>query len=258
VAQYTLGELGTHESAEAGCRWPLVNHLSGLVVWLLPVAAIVLLREIRRAKALLIVLPIVAANLLWMGIRYLLQSQGIPSSFDMMMAAFIAAIAVILLVMGRLKGMNRLVIAFLCLLVTAAAFGAAFAGTRGLESDLQDLLMIYGVMAGTAVLAPVLAGVCCRRRFGGARFVFWLGAWCVVSGVGMLLLVFYGSRMDVPIGIVRVVVVGAITGAIVYALLLPFVILALWSGLYRERLYGCFRLQSMLAEKAGETGGQGN
>lgn len=258
MAQHDLGELGPRESAALSYSWRFVDNLSGVAVWALLVAAIVLLKENRNPKALLILVPLIAVVVLWMGIKFLLgRFAGMPSlasaMFDALVTGFAVGLAVVLLIAGRLQRTNRFAIVLLAWAVMAAAFAASLIGSRGLIFDWEaiQLSIFYGVMAVAAILALVIAGLFCRRRFGAGKFMFWLGVWCVLLCAGTLFLaaltVALIQQIRVWDQIGEFLLVGGIMGIIVYLFLLPFVIFALRSDLYRERFYACFRRRGMPA-----------
>lgn len=247
--------------------WRLVDQFSGLAVWVLLAAAIVLLKENRNRKVLLIVLPVIAVNLLWIGIKLLLASSaGMPSGsaalFDVLVAGFTVGAALVLLIAGRFKGMNRFLIVLLAAAVMAAAFALSYIGSRGLVfgGEAIQLSIFFGVITVAAMLALVLAGLFCRRHFGAVKFALWLGAWCVLLCAGMLLSVALtvalvmtalGNHMSVWGQIGKFIFAGGTMGAVVYVFLLPFVVLAISSDLFGGRFYGCFRRKGMVIPQAG-------
>jgi len=226
--------------------------------------AIVLLKENHKPQALLVVLPLTAVWLLWLGIKFLLMHAAqMPSSasllLDTLVAGFTAGMGLVLLAAGRFRGMNRFVIVVLAFFVMAAAFGASVAGSMKFDEETAQLGVFFGVMTLAGLSALLIAGASCRRRFGAGKFVFWLGVWCVLLCMGMLFavigvvaLVFTARGQEIPFWSVigQFLMVGGIMGLIAYVFMLPFVVCALRSDLFRERIYGCFRRRGVPAGEA--------
>ncbi|MGI6273372.1 MAG: hypothetical protein ACOYLD_13570, partial [Anaerohalosphaeraceae bacterium] len=123
----------------------------------------------------------------------------------------------------------------------------------------RETVLLETALAGLTAL--VVAGVCCRRHFGAIKFVIWLGVWAVLLCMGMFLavvsvtaLVLTAQGKDIPFWdqIPQFLTAGGIVGGILYVFLLPFVVFALKSDLFRERFYGCFRLRGMVQSQASE------
>jgi len=266
VAVHDLGELGPKESAGVVAYWGLVNNLSGLAVWAVLIAAFVLLRENHTPKALLILVPVIAVYVLWTGIKFILSHcTGMPSAaaviLDTLVAGFTVGMASVLLVAGRFQKTNRFVIVIAAFMVMALAFGVAVAGSMQFDEEMVQLGMFFGVMTLAGLTALVVAGVCCRRHFGAIKFVIWLGVWAVLLCMGMFLavvsvtaLVLTAQGKDIPFWdqIPQFLTAGGIVGGILYVFLLPFVVFALKSDLFRERFYECFRLRGMVQSQASE------
>ena len=88
--------------------------------------------------------------------------------------------------------------------------------------------------------------------------MLWLAMWTI--GVCMVIVLgYFGIAMviisivrDIPGGLISVLL-GALgaslgLGGCLYAIILPFMILALRSCFFRERFYACLRLKSMVSE----------
>jgi hypothetical protein len=97
-----------------------------------------------------------------------------------------------------------------------------------------ELMAIAAMMGGICVLAFHLSGWFCRRRFGVARFILRLPV-ALVSAVVLVLGIFAaiagasGHWSEVALGM-------SILTAFLLVLLLPYVVLCLGNGFYRERL----------------------
>ena len=92
--------------------------------------------------------------------------------------------------------------------------------------------------------------------------MLWLAVWCVVISVvamfvylavAFIAISATGGSISLGSAIVQIPLVGLIVGAILYILLLPYMILVLTNDLFRQRFYGCFRLKGMAAPAVAES-----
>ena len=88
--------------------------------------------------------------------------------------------------------------------------------------------------------------------------MLWLALWCpvlcLIAMFAYVLIVIMTMGQSIPIGVlfIQIPIAGLIIGGILYVLLLPYMILAFNSDLFRQRFYGCFRLKGMLAPGQGD------
>ncbi len=259
VADNDLGDLGPAQSEPVIQHVRLQDNLSGFAVWLLPLAALILLKENRNAKALMILIPLLVVNLAWLALQTVLtRTAGMASMtslvFDTLVTGFSAGVALLLLTAHRLSGMNRFLIVLLAWPLIFLALAVSIWGSIGVEWEALAFTVPLGIMATVALAALVLAAVFCRRRYSGGKFAVWLAAWCIILSLGMmmawvvpvtLISIIAGVRTPL-LGMIGAVGLGAaLIGCVVYLLLLPFIVLALNNDLYRKRFCGCLRLKSM-------------
>ena len=125
-------------------------------------------------------------------------------------------------------------------------------------------LIVLAVMVLVGLLAFALAGWCCRNHYGPVRFMLYLALWtvliCLVTTLSVYSTVFVFQQAPVPISTVLLVagIFGLVLGACIYAMNLPYMVLALRSPFFRERFYACLRLKSMPIGLAGQTQTEGN
>ena len=134
------------------------------------------------------------------------------------------------------------------------SYGGFDISQEGIAATIMFSVLILAILLGI-----VLAGVCCRKRYGPWRFMLWLGLWTVIMGVfvllGYLVVVMIafrpGGELDMGFFVrmlPQVLIMGLAVGALSYGLAIPYMVLALRSSLYRERFYRCLRLRGMTEE----------
>ncbi len=253
--------MGPNESAPVMLSWPLVYHLPPFLIWLLPPAAILLLKENRHAKALAVAIPLLAIGLLWASLRWILvHGPGVQSAslldLDVFITGALVSLSLWLLLAHRLSANDRPAVALLAWLLMVGTFALttwAFLGT-GPESiwSAGVLAIIAAIVTG----ALVLTGFCCRKRYYGLKFALWLAAWCIVFSFAVvfplcifMLLLMRPAGMLLALLLLGNVLLAGQLGIGLYIMLLPFIILVANSAFYRQRFYACFRLKGMLADQ---------
>lgn len=216
--------------------------------------AIVLIKANRNLHALLILVPLLTLNLLWLGFRKAMGFRSVDAEmFTMLFLSFVIGISIVWLLGHKIGNRNRLV-TFLLALVIIAVIGLVGVVSYGAAdmSEETTLAITLVVLALAVLVSLALAGWCCRKRFGGPRFLLWLGLWTiavsVLSVVLMLVVVFFIQGMptfSIATLLLQIMLAGLILGVFVYVAALPFLILALCSPFFWERLRACLQLNSM-------------
>jgi len=270
VASQDIGELGPKEGTAVLYKWKWYYSIPGFALWLVLLGAIVLVKANRNPRALLILLPLLAVNLLWFGFVKLLQ---FPSSsraqFDSLFASYTVGISVLWLFAHKLGNRNRFV-AFLVAFVLMAVLGLVGAVSySGLEFSQQTVgtVILLAVLTLAMLLGFALAGWRCRRRYTNLRFMLYLAFWTVAACLAITFVVyavvFAINQASVPVSTVLLVslMAGLALGAYLYVIVFPFMILALRCSFFRERFFACLRLKSMPAtvrQVAADGSGQPN
>ncbi len=254
VPSAEIGDLGPQEGTPAIYQWRWYYSVPGLALGVILLGAIVLIRANRHPRALLILLPLLIINLLWFALAWLLH---FPSSarmqFGPIIVSYTAAIAMLWLCAHKLGNRNRFVTFLLAFALTGGlcAVGVASCLGWGFPREAMAGLVVLTVMVLVGLLAFALAGCCCRNHYGPVRFMLYLALWAVVICVAVTLsvyaTVFLLQQAPVAISTVLLVAVigGSVIGACIYAINLPYMVLALRSPFFRERFYACLRLKSM-------------
>jgi hypothetical protein len=257
VASQDLGKLGSKEAKAVVYNWKWYHSAPAAVLWVILAGAIVLVKDNRNWRALLILIPLLIVNLLWsMFLKMMpIASSGLPI-FNQVFTSLTIGLAILWLLAHKLGNRNRFV-TFLLALVTMTVIGIVGAGSySGLEFTGNTLgaVVVLTVLVLTMLLAIVLSGWRCRKRYSHLRFMLWLAVWsvavCLVimsvyTGIAMFAL--SAANFPMPRYYYLIVIFGPslVMGAFLYAVLFPYMILAMRSAFFRERFFSCFRLAGM-------------
>jgi hypothetical protein len=172
--------------------------------------------------------------------------------FDMLFNAFTIGIAMLWLLAHKLGNRNRF-ITFILALIVMIFISIVGQVTYGEFSEQTIIFLFFIIFLSLALLISfVLAGWRCRDKYTGLRFILWLALWSVIASL-ITMMVFMVVTMVIqrpPLDMLKsilfqVLIVGLVTGLILYIINLPFMILAFCSPFFRERFYACLRLKSM-------------
>jgi len=257
VASQDIGEMGLKEVKPVIYDWNWYYNIPGLALWVVLLGAIVLVKANHNPHALLIALPLLAVNLLWLGFVKLLNFPSIArAQYDPLFVSSTVSIAVLWLLAHKLGNRNRFVTFLLALIIMIVVgfVGQVSYNSIGELSYQTTLFFMFQSLAYFAVLvAFVLTAFICHKLFyHGLLFSLLLGFWTVIISIIAILtfvVVMFGFEGRLPRNVtdilLQVLVMGLVTGLLLYAINLSFMILALSSPFYRERFYACLRLKSM-------------
>ena len=225
------------------------------LLWLILIGAIILPKANRNPRALLIILPLLIINILWLGFSRLLNfPSSVKMQFDMLFNAFTIGIAMLWLLAHKIGNRNRFITFLLAsvVMIFISIVGQLAYG----EFSEQTIIFLFFIifLSFASLISYVLAGWRCRVKYTGLRFVLWLALWSIISSLAamMILVVFTMIVQRPPLQMLKTIllqalIMGLVTGLLLYAINLPFMILAFCSPFFRERFYSCLRLKSMLA-----------
>ncbi len=253
-----IGQLGPKEGTAVVYNWKWHYSTPGLALWVVLVLAIVLVKGNRNPRALLILVPLLILNLLWFGFK---KAIPLPSSatamFEQAFASLTVGISVLWLLAHKLGNRNWFVTFLLALVIMATLCIVGAVSYSGLAFSEYTIGsgVIFGVLTLVMLFAFALAGWRCRKRYSNLRFMLWLGVWTIATSIVIMLvwvgiaLVFMGIGGELRgmwISMLLVVFVsGPVFGGCLYAIVFPYMILALRSSFFRQRFYACLRLKSM-------------
>ncbi len=271
VASQDIGELGAKDSEPVTYNWKWHYNIPGLLVWVILILSLVLVRANRNRRALLVFIPLLITTLWWMGFANLTRMPLAQKEIcAMVFQSLCVGLAVLWLLGEKIANRKRYVTflsAFAVLAATVLA-GAISYGMVGLSGDALGTMILLATFIVTLLFSFVLSGWRCRKFYGVLRFALWQAIWCggmSIAALCLLATVLMIIKSDLRSSwaslLIEIPIVGAISGLVCYALVLPFVILALKSPFFYRRFYACMRLQSMPATigpdaRAGCRGGQ--
>lgn len=248
-----IGNLGIKEGTATIYPWKWYQSMPALGLWIILALVILLVRDNRDPRVLLIFIPIFLIRLLWSRFQPIL---GAPSEvlevFRVLIDALALGIAVLWLLAYKLGNRNRFVSLLLVLVVLVAATIVATVSYQAWSSIAAfQIFVIQALGIVIMLLVFVLAGCCCRKRYGPWRFMLWLALWTIIiSIVAFLTFFLIAEGPSEPVKeliqqIPQVLLVGFIFAICVYVLNLPYMILAFVTPFFRERFYAYFHLKSM-------------
>ena len=250
-----LGDVGPQQGEAVNFDWKWSYSAPGLVIWLALFLALTLPRANRNLRILLIFVPLVIVNLLWLAFK---EVSNMPSSsasqFDTVFHSMAVGIAVLWLVVNyfeRFGGVVRFLLSF-GILVAVAGLGTLSYSTE-FSNEVALLLALFAFLAITMLGATIIAGKLCKGKYRPLCFMLWL-ALCTLLGSLFATFGFFivgtfimssGSGPDILEAILMLTLVGLILGLCLYVLNLPFMILGFVNPFFRERFNACLRLKSM-------------
>ena len=245
--------MGIKEGTATIYPWKWYYSAPALGLWIILALVILLVRDNREPRVLLIFIPIFLVRLLWLRFQSIL---GAPSDvlevFRVLVDALAIGIAMLWLLAYKLGNRNRFISFLLALVVLVAVSVVVVVSSQAWSSRAAlGLLVIQALGIATMLLVFVLAGWHCRKRYGPWRFMLWLALWTMVISIVAFLTFFLiaagpsGPAEELIRQIPGVLLVGLIFAICVYMLNLPFMILAFVTPFFRERFYAYFHLKSM-------------
>jgi len=261
VASADIGELGPKDSDAAVCEWKWYYGASALALWAVLVLAIVLVKANRNPQALFVLVPLAVEIAVWSVVKKIIPfpylSTGTQAVYSLMVG-----VTVLWLLSHWLGNRNRFVAFLLALVIMAVAGAAGVISYNEYSGETLSSTIGCAILALMMLFAFVLTGWWCRKRYSGLRFTLWLGVWNVVVFLGTSIVVFVGTGIlrgipewwsELWFVMTSIVLIEAlICGGCVYAIVLPFMILAMRSSFYRQRFYACLHLKSMPADTTAE------
>jgi MFS family permease len=251
-----LGDLGPKEGSAVVYNWKWYHSAPRLALWVPLILAIVLLKANRNPRVLLLLLPLLIVHLLWLGFTKLLPLPSSPRCvFDQVFTCFAAGLTMLWLLAYQVGNRNHFVtfLSALVIMLMISLLGAVSYST-GWSEEATAILVLLSMLAMALLLGFALAGWRCRKQCSPVHFMLWLAVCTLAVGAGGTLV--FALIMGLIIGdlppLLAVLIVGLVCGLCVYAIELPYMILAFYSSFFRERFYACLRLKNKNIEKGPE------
>ena len=248
---YDISDLVTKEGTATIYPWKWYYSAPALGLWIILALVILLVRDNRDPRVLLIFIPNFLVRLLWLRFQPIL---GAPSDvlevFRVLVDALAIGIAMLWLLAYKLGNRNRFISFLLALIVLVAATIVAIVSYQAWLSGMAFVIFIFQALGiVTMLLVFVLAGWRCRKRYGPWRFMLWLALWTMVISLVAIITYFLISVGPSAKELIRqmpqVLLVGLIFAICIYMLNLPFMVLAFVTPFFRRRFYAYFHLKSM-------------
>jgi len=220
------------------------------------IAAIVAVKANRNPNALLILVPLLIVNWLWLILKKMLGFRSADAEmFNMLFYSLTVGIAVLWLLAHKLGNRNRFVTFLLALTIMVAVGLVGAISYGGLEFSQQTVgyIVILSMLIFAMLLGFVLTGWRCRKSYKPVFFMLWLAVWTVSAFLVSMLVVYSivfiveGASVSISEVLIVVLVSGSVLGALLYMVVFPYMILALRSSFYRQRFFACLHLKSMPA-----------
>ena len=261
VASADIGELDPKESDAAVCEWKWYYGASALALWAVLVLAIVLVKANRNPQALFVLAPLAVEIAVWSVVKKIIPVPYL-STGTQAVYSLLVGVTILWLLSHWLGNRNRFVAFLLALVIMAVAGAAGAISYTEYSGETLSSTIGCAILALMMLFAFVLTGWWCRKRYSSLRFILWLGVWNAVVFLGTFTVVLVGTGIlrgipewwsELWFVMMSIVLIQAlIVGGCVYAIVLPFMILALRSSFYRQRFYACLRLKSMSVETKAE------
>lgn len=183
--------------------------------------------------------------------------SSVRAMFDMIVVSLAIGFSILLLLSHKIGNRNRFATFLLAMIIMVLVCIAGFISFGSLPSQEGIFLAIILMLLTTVMLlAFVLAGFKCRKKYSPVRFMLWLAIW-MIGGMAASILIFYtvaltvagimgqGLPMSILKLLVQVTIAGLVIGGSLYAGMLPFMIFVFSNGFFRTRFYACLHLKSM-------------
>lgn len=252
VPSADIGDLGPQQGASVIYNWRWYYGAPTLTLWLALIAAFVFIKANRNPQALLILVPLLIVNLLWLVFKKALHVGSTEAEmFGMVFHSLVVGITVLWLLANRLGNRNPLVTFLLAFAIVAVLGLLGTVSYVGLEFSPQTIggPILLGMLALAMLIGFALTAWQCQKRFSRSRFVlymaFWTVAGCLATGFIFfsIVLVIYRPPIAIAGALLRLLAVGSVLGVCLYVIVLPYLILALVDPFFRQRFYACLRLR---------------
>ena len=240
-------------------HWRWYYSIPSLALWVALVLAFILIKANRNPQALLILVPLLIGNFLWLVFKKAMHMGSADAEmFGMVFHSLAVGITVLWLLANRLCNRNPLVTFLLAFVIMAVLGLLGTVSYVGLEFSPRTIggLTLLGMLASAMLLSFGLTAWRCQNRYTGLRFVLYLASWTAVVWLATALiffsivLVIYRPPIPIFAAMLQLLVVGSVLGGCVYVLVFPYMILAMSSSFFRERFYACLRLKNKNVEKS--------
>jgi len=253
VSSSDIGDLGPSRGLDVVYDWKWCYSVSGLAVWLVLVLALIVPKANRNRRALLILVPLVFVNLIWMiFLRFAKMNSTDEQEFTLIFNSMAVAVTVLWLIGSYFVSFGGFVrfLLFSATAVIVASLGPWFYFAE-FSGEMALFLALFIFMTLTMLAAITMSRRLCGGKYRPVSFMLWLALWTVLNsfiatfGFLVVALAIFPSRPPFSETILIFVFAGLIFGLFLYVLNLPFMVLGFAHPFFRERFCACLRLKLM-------------
>jgi hypothetical protein len=234
--------------------------MAKVLPWLVLLVLLVL-RPNRKWKAWMILIPLVigyAVSILFKPLFSLVSIQA-----NQIIEWFALALTILLLLVNTMKSQNRLVISFFSIVVMVAVCFLSILSYYSLSFPEESLysLAMFGLGIFILLVGMITARSLIRKRNTFKDFLLRHPVWHIlISMVTGLIIYFVFTLIGLPSGwaggiLLEGLTIGAVIGVILYFIMFPFLIMAYYNSVYRDRfqsVFGFKKVESQLGSLPGE------
>ena len=124
IASSDIGDLGPRHGLEVVYNWRWYHSMPSLALWLVLVAALIIIKENRNHRILLILMPLLIVSVLWFLFTQMMgfRSYADVETFNMMFNSLVAGITFLWLFAPKLGGFKPWIAFFLSFALTMTLF----------------------------------------------------------------------------------------------------------------------------------------
>lgn len=246
-----LGNLVKQQGEATSFDWKWYYSVSGLAVWLVLIPAFVIPRANRNIRVLLILVPLVIVNLLWLiFIKFAGMNSTDEQEFSIVFNSIAVSVTVLWLIANLFAGFGGAVRFLLSFgtIVIVTGLGALSYSTE-LSKETAMFLALFIFIALTILAAVTLSCRFCGGKYRPVRFMLWLVFWMllvsIIAAFGFIIIgsIIMSARLEFSVVMIVFALVGLIYGLCLYVLNVPFLILGFIHPFFRERFCSCLRLK---------------
>jgi hypothetical protein len=244
-----IGEVGPAEGT-LFYDWKWYYSALGVILWIATIFVLVVLKSNRNPQAWLVFVPVLVVFLAWTIFKKVVGANSTWTQlFDIIIDGLVFGQAIMWLLAEKISRKSRFVNCFVSLIVMIAVGAAAVASSLGFEFSAEGVAacVVMVILSLAIVCGQGLAGLMCRKKYGGVRYSLWTALWETVliavpiAAYGIFVVVMIATSRDNILQVFAVlagVAVGAtLLGAVVYGVSLPFLILLQRNRFWRERFW---------------------
>jgi hypothetical protein len=223
-----------------------------LVLWALPLLALVALKENRKWSALLIFLPWVIFVGIWTLLSKTISEETLSTVPLGPVIVSLATGLALLCLLGEKIGKVKTFYSYLLtvmILVVAGYSGTVGSNAGRMEASTKISLTTFLYCSGALLLAFTLAARNARKSYRNKRFTAFFLLWAVISQI-VCLFIYAGTHWGLVIrimgkistAIVWITVIGVVFGLVLFLIVLPYLVLLYRSNLFNGRFRSWLRL----------------